>query len=110
MTQPLQRIVIERARALVAKPEAWTRDTLAATIQNQHLDDVTHSEARRFCAVGALMRVAYELAGRDAYEEVANAAVQALGSEGRVMCVNDDEGRRAVLRLFDKWLRKNARG
>lgn len=107
MSQPLQRLIIERARALIAKPQPWTKDTIAATADNRHLGDATDPRARRFCAIGAIMRSAYEVVGAEQYEDAGGAVINALCSDYTIMEVNDFQGRRAVLRLFDKWLRKS---
>jgi hypothetical protein len=76
MSQPLQRLVIARSRTLIAKPQVWTKDPIAATTDNRHLGDATDPRARRFCAIGAIMRNAsYEVVGEEQYEDAGDAAV-----------------------------------
>jgi|RhiMetdeSRZDD1v2_1073273.scaffolds.fasta_scaffold77556_3 hypothetical protein len=103
MTYDLQRLVLSRARELVANPSTWTKCAVARDARG--MPCLPHqSRAVRFCAYGAMWRAAYELTGdtRAAYE-------LAIGTErlvmrrtsaprrARIATINDRFGRLAVL-------------
>ena len=58
MSQPLERQIVESARALIATPEAWTQGEFA---RDAHGEPVSwrSPKAVQFCLWGALNRVAY---------------------------------------------------
>jgi hypothetical protein len=106
MAHSLQRMIIERASVFVHKPEAWTRGKEVATVDNQSLKDIMDPRAQRFCARGALLRAACELVGPDSCRQATDAAEKALTPDVSIVDVNDCEGRKAVVRLFDRWLQE----
>jgi hypothetical protein len=60
MSKPLEIVLLERARAKLAKPTAWTKDFMAKTALRSEVS-FTHSKATQFCMLGALYRAAYEI-------------------------------------------------
>jgi hypothetical protein len=105
MAKPLNRTIVERARALIANEKDWCRGVLA----RDHLGDAvdpTDPNASRRCAYGALVAAAYELV-RDV-SEAHNLAVGAARANcccSSLIGINDHFGHAAVLELFDKALR-----
>lgn len=109
MSQPLERQIVERARALIATPQTWTQGEFA---RDAHGEPVSwrSPKAVQFCLWGALNRVAYEMTG-DRYQSVglADHAAAALRDGVRSLSgVNDRGTHTEVLALFEKYLQKNA--
>ena len=101
-----EQLIIRRARAMVASPSKWTRGAFARD-ENGMVVQPASPDATSFCAAGAIMRAAYELAGcahdwdRSAYDILRRSTDQA----GRPLhLVNDRRGRAATLRLIDTYL------
>ena len=111
MSQPLVAHVIQGARDLIADPHRWTQHQLATTSNGKKCEP-WDAKAARFCAYGALLKSAYVVSGDlELADRLANSAVAALlngkaGTElcGRLFHVNDVDGHKAVLDLFDKAL------
>jgi hypothetical protein len=109
MSQPLERQIVERARALIARPEAWSRGEFARDAHGQPVSWRSPA-AVQFCVWGALNRAAFEMTG-DKYRSVpladhaAAALRQGVASLSRV---NDGGTHAQVLALFDTYLGKRA--
>jgi len=102
MAKPVQHQIIARALELISDEARWTRGAMARTADGRPcgcLDPL----AARFCAVGALHRAAAELIGAHVFERVVEAEEFVLTANKSVFglpCVNDIEGREAVIAMF----------
>ena len=114
MAKPLVMQVVERARALVADPGTWTQHAIARTGNNRHCEP-TDRRAARFCAYGAILRAAYDVAGSNeqAQRLADRTAMQIAGHDTpysafeALIAVNDGPratSRKAIVELFDKAL------
>jgi len=100
------RMVIETARALIARPENWTSEAMARDGRGE-IVEVLSDDTVRFCAIGALHRAAFDLIGQGPFQHRWDRAMRVLGSSSLLVRINDGIGREAVLEVFDKWLKKN---
>lgn len=116
MSKPLVQQVTERARELVADPRSWTQFAIARTGNNRHCEP-TDAKAARYCAYGAILRAAHDVAGtEDQAQRLADqAAMLIMGRDSpytafeELIAINDGQrscARRAVLDLFDRALVK----
>src|SRR5215510_1468255 len=114
MSKPLLQQVTERARGLVADPRSWTQYAIARTGNHRHCEP-TEAKAARFCAYGAILRGAYDIAGNDdqAQRLADQAAMRIMGRDSpysafeELIAINDGQrgsARKTVLALFDKAL------
>ena len=109
MTTTVQKQVLINARALIADPARWTQHMYACTATGQKVSWYDQS-AKKWCAMGALYRAAYDLLG-DPKEamRVANAAAKSIRPRrrfrGGLPALNDTRGHAAVLAAFDVALR-----
>jgi hypothetical protein len=101
----LQKRLLISARALIADRSFWTKGVFARTLQGHAIawDDAS---ARKWCAVGAIRRVALDLVhDRDHAERIAD-DVEKLVCHGRwfrsLVVINDFSSHKRVLSLFDK--------
>jgi len=116
MSKPLVQQVAERARALVADPRTWTQFAIARTGNNRHCEP-TDARAVRFCAYGAILRAAYDVAGSEgpALRLADQTAMLIMGHDSpyaafeELIAINDGQrssARNGVLAQFDKALVK----
>jgi hypothetical protein len=116
MSKPLVHQVAERARGLIADPRSWTQFAIARTGNHRHCEP-TDAKAVRFCAYGAILRAAYDVAGSEApaLRLADQTAMLLMGQDSpyaafeELIAVNDGQrsgARNAVLDLFDKALVK----
>ena len=116
MSKPLVHQVAERARGLIADPRSWTQFAIARTGNHRHCEP-TDAKAVRFCAYGAILRAAYDVAGSEApaLRLAYQTAMLLMGQDSpyaafeELIAVNDGQrsgARNAVLELFDKALVK----
>jgi hypothetical protein len=109
MSEILVTHIIREARSLIADPDCWTEGQLATTAAGGSCDP-WGPHAVRFCAFGALIKAAYGMSkDRDLAMHFAQSATAAMFGPGgsnpeQLFEINDDEGREAVLELFDKSL------
>jgi hypothetical protein len=109
MSETLVTQIIREARSLVANPDSWIECELATTAAGESCQP-WDPEATRFCAFGPLIKAAYEISNdSDIAMHFAQSATATMfgpgGSDpGQLFAINDDEGREAVLELFDKTL------
>ncbi len=112
MSNTLTIQIIKEARDLLANPENWTQFELAATVDDESCQP-WQPEAAKFCAYGALLKCAHDLCGdlAIAHHFVDSALTDIFGDKAdtdqlstTIFQVNDREGRKAVLELFDKAL------
>jgi hypothetical protein len=109
MSQPLERQIIEQARALIATPATWTQGEFARDAAGTPVSWRSR-EAAQFCLWGALNRAAYDMTGdRRRSIALADRAAAAMREEGISLSrVNDNGTHDDVLALFDTFLRKRA--
>ena len=102
MTGTVGHRVLLGARALIASPQRWTRRVLASTEDGRPL--MWHDrEAGRWCAVGAILRAAYDLVGdKDLAARIADEVIGTLPLG--LSAINDGKGHNAVLAVFDRSL------
>ena len=114
MSKPLVQQVAERARKLLADPTSWTQFAIART-GNHRPCEPTDAKAQRFCAYGAILRAAHDVAGTDdqAQRLADQAAMLIMGRDSpytafeELIAINDGHrasARKAVLKLFDRAL------
>jgi hypothetical protein len=108
MSTTIHRQVLINARALIADPARWTMWMLASTASGRPV--TWHDRAaRRWCAVGAVHRAAFDLLGDRgraitiASDVIAGMAVHATPRMG-LPALNDAHGHAAVIALFDRVL------
>ena len=101
-------------REIVADPRKWTQYAIARTGNNRHCEP-TDAKAIRFCAYGAILRAAYDIAGSDdqAQRLADQTAMFVMGRDSpysafeELIAINDGQrasARKNVLDLFDKAL------
>ena len=112
MSKPLVQQVCERARGLVGNPRTWTQFAIARAGNNRACE-LTDKRAVRFCAYGAIVRSAYDVAGTDyamAVQLADRAAMAITGQHSPLAAFEEiieiNDGPRAVARckvlaLFD---------
>jgi hypothetical protein len=116
MSKPLVHQVVDRARGLIAEPRSWTQFAIARTGNNRHCEP-TDAKAVRFCAYGAILRAAHDVAGSEAsaLRLADQTAMLIMGHDSpyaafeEMIAINDGPrsgARAAVLELFDKALVK----
>lgn len=114
MSKPLVLQVAERARGLVDDPRTWTQYAIARTGNNRHCEP-TDARAARYCAYGAILRAAGDVAGNhDRSQRLADqAAMLVTGRDNpfvafeELIAINDGPratARKAVVELFDRAL------
>ncbi|HZT48410.1 MAG TPA: hypothetical protein VFA64_10585 [Hyphomicrobiaceae bacterium] len=105
MSQPLERRVIEAARALIATPLTWTQGEFARDASGEPVS-WRSPRAASFCVWGALNRAAYELTGdRRQAITLADHAARALRNGTRSLSGTNDSGTHAdVMAIFDAYL------
>jgi len=114
MSKPLVLQVAERARELVEDPRTWTQDAIARAGNNRHCEP-TDARAVRYCAYGAILRAASDIAGNpNRSQRLADqAAMLVTGRDNpfaafeELIGINDGPratARKAVLELFERAL------
>ncbi len=116
MSKPLVEQVTEWARRLLEDPKNWTQYAIART-RNNRLCEPDDAKAARFCAYGAILRAAHDVAGHpDRAQRLADQAAMlimqrdnAYSAFEELIAINDGHrptARKAVLDLFDRALAK----
>ena len=108
MAKTLQHQIIARAVELISDERRWTVGAMARNTQRQSCAGYT-TEAVRFCAIGALTRAVFELLGPpsnpDLVDQIEAMVLAANGLERtNLACINDRQGREAILELLRKAL------
>ena len=99
--------LIRRAKNRISDHHRWTRETEARDSNGQEIDADSKSAAR-WCALGSLDRestgddVTFKTAVRTCDKEAKNM----YGQYSDLTIVNDDHGRKAVIKLFNKVIYK----
>ena len=109
MSQPLERQVIEQARALIATPQTWTQGEFARDEAGNPVSWRSR-QAVQFCLWGALNRAAYVMTGdRRMAITLADRAAAAMREPGGSLSRVNDHGTHAdVLAIFDRHLIRSA--
>lgn len=105
MSQPLERRIIDRARALIATPGSWTQGEFARDANGAAVSWRSPG-AVQFCLWGALYRAAYEMTG-DKRQSIGlgdHAAASLRYGRTSLSGVNDRGTHDDVLNLFDSYL------
>jgi hypothetical protein len=117
VAQPLIDRVLTDARTIIADRRRRLRGREAVTVEGRERD-ACGDNAQRFCAVGALIRAAFELTGDHEHahqlgwkvaDMIAEAAkLPRLGDDTgwSLALLNDRRGQAAVLRAFDALIRQ----
>jgi hypothetical protein len=106
MATTLKRQVLINARALIADPGHWTMWMLAATESGRPV--AWHDRAaRRWCAVGAIHRAAFDLVGnKEQAVCIASDVIDDLYPHAWVRrslpALNDSQGHAAVIDLLER--------
>ncbi len=106
MATTLKRQVLINARALICDPEHWTMWMLAATESGQPV--AWHDRAaRRWCAVGAIHRAAFDLVGnKEQAVCIASDVIESIYPHAWVRrslpALNDSQGHAAVIDLLER--------
>jgi hypothetical protein len=101
MSKPVPLIVIQRAREIISDEQHWCRGSYARGKAGISVA-VNDPEARRYCAMGALLLAASELSSNDATaSSLAYDIAKIVSPTGSLVFVNDHYGHSAVLSLFD---------
>jgi hypothetical protein len=108
MAQPVERQIVQRARALIATPQTWTQDEFA---RDQFGEPVSwrSPEAVQFCIWGALNRAAREMTGDEHQGCVGGSRGASLrGMTPSLSRLNDRGAHADVLALLDTYLQTSA--
>jgi hypothetical protein len=101
MARPLQKQIVERARAFIADEQYWCRGELARDVNGEEVSPTSASAVKR-CALGAVIAAAQELMqNSDAAHDFAFKALRPQYGTATLVRVNDMRGHAAVLALFD---------
>jgi hypothetical protein len=101
MSRPISLLIMQRAREIISDDQRWCRGSYARGKAGASIS-VHHPEARRFCAMGALLLAASELCSDDADAgNLAHEVANLLSPTGSLVFINDYSGHAAVLSLFD---------
>ena len=116
MSKPLVHQIAERARGFITDPRKWTQYAIARTGNNRHCEP-TDAKATRFCAYGAILRAAYDIAGSDdqAQRLADQTAMLIMERDSpysafeELIAINDGQrsaARKTLIALFDRALEK----
>jgi hypothetical protein len=106
MSKPIQIQIIEMARLLVQDEKKWCRSQMAFDSYGTPVCP-TDDTASKWCAYGALVAAAHNMAGDSGRAiDLAAIAVKDFGDCDALMRVNDTQGHAAVLALFDEVLER----
>jgi hypothetical protein len=114
MSEILISQIIREARSLIADPDNWIEGEFAQTAAGESCDP-WDPDAAAFCAFGALVKAAYGMSNDSglAMHFAQSAASAILGDQEsrpeELFLVNDDEGREAMLALFEARLKGDAK-
>lgn len=95
---PVER-VLTSARDLIAKENRWTQGALAHDDQGKDIAPESDN-ARCFCILGALRRVAMQIGNDDAKFHAQKILKKVCGSD--LISFNDSHGHKDVVRVFDR--------
>lgn len=91
-----------RARNLIADPERWCVGNLAETANGRGCE-IESPAAQKFCALGAIIRVADDRDYSSSYDFLCKASVELYPQcDGYISAVNNDLGHEATLRMYER--------
>lgn len=117
MTLPLKRAIILRALQIISARTRRARETEAVDKDGKPCDPCA-PEAVRFCAVGALIKAAYEITGQHERAhalgwkiagQIAEHAALSAGEDEpayAITVLSDTRGQKAVITLFTQYLHR----
>ncbi len=101
MSKPVPLLIIQRAREIINDEQHWCRGSYARGKAGISVA-VNDPDARRYCAMGALLVAASELCSDDlTASNLAHDIAKIISPTGSLVFVNDHYGHSAVLSLFD---------
>lgn len=109
MSQPLERQIVERARALIATPATWTQGEFARDASGGRVSWKS-PRAAQFCVWGALNRAAYDITG-DRRQSIGLADHAARALRNGLISLSDTNDRGThddVIGIFDAYLKQLA--
>src|SRR4029453_12499960 len=102
MSRPLKVQIVERARALIADEQHWSRRHLGEDVNGVAVS-ATSANAVKRCALGALIAASYQITnGNNAAHQLGHEVLGTHYRAATLMHVNDSRGHAAVLALFDE--------
>lgn len=107
MSKPIPHIIARRARDIIADKKNWCIHATSRTKYGREIS-YTNAQADKFCAIGAIYRAAFEIAGEDQHLNLARIVdAEVEKSAGKWLPdINDEEGHKAILKVFDAYLEK----
>ncbi len=101
MSKPVPLLIVQRAREIISDEQHWCRGCYARGKAGTVVA-VDDPDARRYCAMGALIVAAWELCNDNAAAtNLAHDMAKIVSPTGSLVFVNDHFGHSAVLSLFD---------
>ncbi len=101
MSKPVPLLIIQRAREIISDEQHWCRGSYARGKAGISVA-VNDPDARRYCAMGALLLAASELCSDDTTAStLAHDIAKIVSPTGSLVFVNDHYGHSAVLSLLD---------
>ena len=102
MSKPLNLLIVEHARSLIANERHWCRGDVALDEDGNAVCPTSGCVVRR-CALGAVIAAGYELThDLNKANELAFQVLRPHYSTSTLVRVNDMRGHAAVLALFDE--------
>jgi hypothetical protein len=109
MARPLQRQIVERARARIADQQRWCRGEHARDVSGEGVCP-TSASAVKWCALGAVLAAAHELTHNlAAAHDLALNALRPKYGTATLVGVNDMRGHADVIALFDEVIAMDVR-
>src|SRR5205085_10222481 len=104
MAKTLQRQIIARALELIEDEAHWSRGAWARNARGQPCAWKSPG-AVKFCALGALYRAAFEMAGDNVFDLAEKATIRiSEGGPASLPHINDVEGHAAIVAAFKRAL------
>jgi hypothetical protein len=102
MSKPIPLLLIQRGREIISDEQHWCRGSYARGRAGASVS-VHDADARRFCAMGALLLAASEFCKHETdASNLAHETAKLLSPTGSLVFINDYSGHAAVLSLFDQ--------
>lgn len=109
MSTTLEKQVLVRAHGLIKDREHWTRGVEARAGNGREVS-YSSAKAKRFCAIGAIRRAAWEITGDETVAARVFAGIETwmleevLTGEREIWMFNDTRSHAEVVQLFEKAL------
>jgi hypothetical protein len=107
MRMSIKRQVLQKAIELLERPGAWARNALAYDEEGE-ICEPTSSEARQWCAIGAIEKIAGELGFNDRKTAtvISDLCVLCTGKKNGLSVVNDEQGYEQIMLCLRMGLRE----